>query len=141
MKKTALVVCIALLAACATKPVSDQTAVQAPADRVFAHQTQVANGATLIVSRDAGFAGSGCSVAVMIDGEKAAVLKPGERATFNLSGPEVILGAQATGGGICGVAPERMRRETSVLLPAGSKKKYRIGIGGSGEPFVAPTTL
>ncbi|MFN6506313.1 hypothetical protein [Xanthomonas translucens] len=129
-----------LLGACATKPVTDLAASNAPAQRVYAHQLDVTGGALLVVTRDAGFSGSACSVAVLIDGVVAATLEQGERVSFHLPAGEAILGIRQAGSKLCGLAEDRMRRETSVSLPAGATKKYRIGIGASGEPFVAPTT-
>ncbi|MGY4892347.1 UNVERIFIED_CONTAM: hypothetical protein EX528_18895 [Xanthomonas axonopodis] len=140
MKKIATLATVIALSACATKPVSDSAATAVPPDRAFLYQNAVADGGTLIVTRDAGFSGSACDVGVLIDGKDAARLKPGERVTFNLSAGEVILGAKPVGAGLCGAAQDRVRRETELTIKPGVVRKYRFGIGASGEPMVAPTT-
>ncbi|WP_153066562.1 hypothetical protein [Xanthomonas arboricola] len=139
MKKLSVLAC-ALLASCATKPVSDGAAVSVPSDRAYLYQAAIADGGTLVVTRDAGFQGSACDVGVLIDGKDAARLKPGERVTFNLPAGEVILGAKPVGAGLCGAAKDRVRRETGLVIKPGVVRKYRFGIGASGEPMIAPTT-
>ncbi|NIK62623.1 hypothetical protein [Xanthomonas cannabis] len=140
MKKIAILAAAALLAACATKPVSDSTAIPVPAERAYLYQAAAPDGGMLVVTRDAGFQGSACDVGVLIDGKEAARLRPGERVTFNLPAGEVILGARPVGSGLCGAAQDRVRRETELIVKPGVVRKYRFGIGASGEPMVAPTT-
>ncbi|MBB3806381.1 hypothetical protein FHR51_002533 [Xanthomonas arboricola] len=140
MKKIPIFAAVIALTACATKPVSDTSAIPVPADRAFLYQTALPDGGTLVVTRDAGFQGSACDVGVLIDGKDAARLKPGERVTFNLPPGEVILGAKPVGAGLCGAASDRVRRETGLVIKQGVARKYRFGIGASGEPMVEPTT-
>lgn len=140
MKKIATLAALAALTACATKPVSDSAAIAVPSDRAFLFQDAVADGGTLIVTRDAGFSGSACDVGVLIDGRDAARLKPGERVTFSLPAGEIVLGSRPVGAGLCGAAQDRARRETGLVIKPGVVRKYRFSIGSSGESSIAPTT-
>ncbi|MDC9651485.1 hypothetical protein [Xanthomonas perforans] len=136
----ASVLAAALLASCATKPVADDEAIAVPSDRAFLYQANAADAGTLIVTRDGGFQGSACDIGVLIDGKDAARLKPGERATFKIPAGEIILGVQPVGAGICSAGQARVRRETGLVIKPGVVRKYRFGIGPSGEPTIAPTT-
>ncbi|WP_152249028.1 hypothetical protein [Xanthomonas maliensis] len=137
--KLATILSVAMIVGCATKPVSDSAAKAAPAERLFAHQTPIEGGGILVVTRDAGFQGSACAVSVLINGAEAARLEAGERAAFQLPAGEAILGVQPFGRGLCGAGSDRMRRETGLMMKSGDTRKYRTGIGSSGEPLIAPT--
>ncbi|MBV6872164.1 hypothetical protein [Xanthomonas euvesicatoria] len=140
MRKQLILACAVSLSACATKPVSDTAAVPAPAERVFMYQSAVPDGGKLVVTRDVGLSGSACDIGIMVDGQDVARLRTGERATFNLPAGEVTLGAKPVGSGLCSIGTDRLRRETGLIIKTGLVRKYRIGLGYSGEPVIAPTT-
>jgi len=79
-------VAIALLAGCSTSPVSPGEARPVPKNRIvaFSANPKEAYG-TVVVTRDTGFLGGGCYVAIHIDGKLAARIDTGEVAKFFLS--------------------------------------------------------
>ncbi|AGN84915.1 hypothetical protein [Enterobacter sp. R4-368] len=85
MEKLLIALCLVELVGCATQAVLPSQAKQAPMNNVFKHQEIAKNDdAKLIVVRDKGYLGSGCSTGVYINNEKSAVLEPGEKVTFIL---------------------------------------------------------
>lgn len=130
-----------VLAGCATHVPRPDQVHQVPPDRLHAFQTPVADGGTVVVTRDAGVVGSGCYIAVFVDGKQAAELSPGERASFQLPAGEFILGAWNTGKALCSYRAGKDRREVSVHLQPGESKRYRIITSLDAGMLLEPTTL
>ena len=122
---------IFVITGCATTPVSPSTAKPVASDRLFAFQerTQTTN-ATVVVTRDKGFLGSGCYLSFFLSGTHAARFDVGETAQFHVEPGEILLrsGPDLMGQGLCGFGQDYwMQRETT--LRAGETKHFRLSIG------------
>ncbi len=90
------------LGGCATSPIPVSEAKPVPADEVYAFKdTGAKDSGRLTVFRDEGFVGSGCDIMFYIDGQRAAKIGPGQKATFNLPAGEVNLGTGLAESGLC----------------------------------------
>jgi hypothetical protein len=127
-------------AGCATKPPQAGQLRTPTADRLIGLQAHTDGDASVVVTRDIGYSGSGCYAAVFVDGVVVGKLGTGERASFYMPAGEHVLGTWNTGSGLCGYREGQDRRETSVMLKPGDVKRYRILINQSGVE-IAPTTL
>lgn len=135
------VVLAAGLAGCVTHvPRPDQIA-PTPQERLHAFQEPIENGGEVVVTRDAGFSGSGCYAAVFVNGKQVAEMNPSERAAFHLPSGESILGVWNTGKALCGYREGKDRREISVVLHPGETKHYRIIVNPNAGISLEPTTL
>ena len=94
------------LGGCATSPLRVSEARLVPTSEMYAIKslgTQEAG--RLTIYRDDGFVGAGCDVVFYIDGQCAAKIGPGQKASFVLPAGEVNLGAGLAESGLCaGVA-------------------------------------
>jgi hypothetical protein len=130
-----------LLAGCITKPPRPDQLREPSPDRLLAYQAASDGDANIVVTRDVGFAGSGCYTAVFIDGKVAAKLATGERVTFYVpSGPR-ILGAWNTGAALCGYREGEDRKEVDATVKPGETRKFRITINPNAGIEINPTTL
>lgn len=132
MKFIVVALAAALLAGCATSPIPSDKADPVPASRLFAHQKPQAGGATLIVTRDTGFVGSGCNTTINIDGEKSAEIASGETAKFYVSAGDHIVSASSCGSGL---------KEREASMKAGATKRFRISIDSAMSMDLSPTTF
>ena len=133
-------VAVMLLAGCSTSPVPSSQASQASAQQLLKFQSKPAGSfGTVQVIRDSGHTGSLCSMAVFIDGEKVALLDPGQKAAFFVPPGPLTLGAAYSGSGMCGMGAERIERD--AVAAQNSVKKYRVFTGGDGQIDILPTTL
>ncbi|AGZ34723.1 MAG: hypothetical protein ACOKSU_25970 [Pseudomonas sp.] len=130
---------LAMLVGCATSPVPEGEAESAPGNRVTAYQAEVAEGGTIIVTRDSGFPGGGCFATVYLNGKPVARLNPKEKAHFNVPAGEWMVGAALDGKGLCGLNSERL--EAEALIKPGQTKKYRVHTSANGDVSVKPTTF
>ena len=136
MKNTLLVAAsLFLLLGCATAPVSNEDAVLSK--NIFKNdQFQLKEGnATLIVKRDKGFSGSGCSSRVYVNGSAAADLDSGEYFKVSVIPGNYIISAQPNG--VCGGG----MFETKVSVIKDEVATYRIGYGSNGDYFIVPTAF
>ena len=136
MKKLLLVATpLFLLFGCATVPVSNKDAVLSK--NVFKNDLflQREGNATLIVKRDKGLAGSGCSSRVYINGFAAADLDSGEYFKASVAPGSYIISAQPNG--ICGGG----MFETRVSVIQNEVATYRIGYGSNADYFIVPTAF
>ena len=124
------VLAVALLSGCSTSPVPSGEAAPVPASRLFSHQKPGPELATLIVTRDKGFVGSGCNTTVSVDGVKSAAIGSGETAKFYLSAGDHIISASACGTGL---------KEREATLKAGGTKRFRISIDSAMSMDLSPT--
>lgn len=65
---------LAVLAGCSTSPMPSEKAKPAPIERVTGFQSPSENAATIVVTRDTGYAGGGCFAAVYLNGDRVAKL-------------------------------------------------------------------
>jgi len=142
MRRMYLVVPMVMaLAGCVTKPPRpDQLRTPTP-DRLLAFQDPSDGDATVIVTRDVGFQGSGCYGAVFVDGKVVAKVATGERITLHIPSGDHVLGTWNTGSGLCGYREGKDRRETAVTLKTGETRRFRIIIDPNAGPSLAPTTI
>lgn len=127
-----LIVLLSLsLAACSTTPVTQQSAMPVPADRIYAASYVVGNepakGATVSFARDSGFLGGGCSHDLYVNNAKVFAIRPGELITLNLS-PGPYFFRLETGGGLC----PNVATSQNTNLPQGGREVYRILIPSDG---------
>lgn len=97
-----------------------------PADRLLGYQQPAKNSVQVDVSRDAGYLGGGCYVAVTIDHEVAARIGTGESASFHVPAGQHVVGilGDKDGEGLCSKA--MLRRELLVSLEPGNDNRFRI---------------
>lgn len=124
-----------LLSGCATTPLPSSQATPAPAERVLAFQEKSpANNASLVLTRDEGFLGSGCYYALWINGKLSARFATGETAVFFIEPGEHVLraGRDPQGQGLCGVDSDNWtQRET--ILRANERKFFRLSLDQNGK--------
>ncbi|MCT8165018.1 MULTISPECIES: hypothetical protein [unclassified Pseudomonas] len=114
---------LALLAGCATSPISAEKAKPVPADRVYSFQAEAES--QLVVTRDSGLQGSGCKLRFHIDGKAAADFYAAEVARFGVPAGKHIIAVEPVG--ICGGSGIY---EAEVTLAKGESVRRRIsGIG------------
>jgi len=144
MHRVLLATAIAVsIVGCTSTPVESGSAKRVPADRMFAYQTSIPGGATLVISRDNGFwASGGCLVAVLIDGRKAARIDTGEMIKFQLKPGRHIVGiaGDEDGSGLCAMQIGQPIKESATVLNAGETQKFRISGTQNGND-IRPSTL
>lgn len=126
IKRLALTTC--LIAGCATTQAPTATTVPVPAERVL---LKSAGGeATVAITRDAGFLGSACYLAVYVNGALAARMNPSEAVTFSVPAGEVLLGVgyDPQGRGACALtaASTPIHRTIETVVQAGQRKAFRV---------------
>lgn len=89
---------LSLLAGCAPTPISADRADPVPTDRIYAFSAKT--GSEIVVTRDSGFVGAGCTIRFYIDGNRAADFRSGEVARFGVKPGKHTLGAEPIN--ICG---------------------------------------
>ncbi|MCP8464316.1 3-isopropylmalate dehydratase [Pseudomonas sp. ZM23] len=97
-----------------------------PADRLLAYQEMGQGSVKIDVSRDVGFLGGGCYVALTIDQQVAARIGAGESASFHVPAGQHVVGiiGDKDGDGLCSKA--MLRRELLMTLEEGSDTRLRI---------------
>ena len=125
------------LIGCSSSSISVSKAKYAPQSRIFKYQTPHESSLTIV--RDKGLVGSACNASIFINGETAAKLEPGEKATFYLNEGEWIVGTSIESSGLCAFNPSRMERE--IKLKQGDSKTYRVFTTWDGTMDILPTTL
>lgn len=139
MKKLLLLLVCLTVSGCATEAVLPSQAKPAPAERVLKYQKPLTpNDATLIVVRDKGYLGSGCFTGVYLNNEKAAVLDPGEKATFRLHAGEWSVAIKGEGK-LC--VADAVPVGNYVQLKEGQTKAVRLFADPSGNIDVKPLPL
>lgn len=135
-----LILLAAAFAGCATTPIPADSAKPVPPERLLAFQAGIADGGTLVVTRDVGYLGSACFSGFWINGEFAARFGVGETAKFFVPEGEVLLrtGVDPQGGGLCGVSKDQWtQRET--ISRAGETRYFRLSSSPNGMPDVQRT--
>ncbi|BCD88067.1 hypothetical protein PSm6_44740 [Pseudomonas solani] len=128
MRSIIFLAAAALLAGCATsQPGTNVSAI--PSDRQLAYGQKLPGSAEIVVTRDEGwFAGGGCYVAVLIDGQLSARIDVGERAVFYVPAGRRIIGmsGDASGQGLCAMQVGQPLKETSTRVDSGEVQRFRI---------------
>jgi hypothetical protein len=139
MKSTYLVPLLipVVLIGCSTSPISTNSAHAVPANRVLApgYLKPTSNSGLIIVKRDSGFLGSGCSSHVLVDGHLVANLAAGEKVSLYLSLGDHIVGADPKG--ICGGGLS----EVPVVARMNKTTTLRIRNGPNGYFTLQPTAM
>lgn len=112
------------LGGCATSPLPVSEARPVPAGEMYGFIGQgTKDSGRLTIFRDDGFVGSGCDVVFYIDGQRAAKIGPGQKASFILPAGEVNLGIGLAESGLC--AGAAIKTVASNIKP-GKEVIYRI---------------
>ena len=139
--KFLLLLVFVVLSGCSTTTVSSLTAIPVKPDSLFSNQTKDdMHNATLVVTRDSGFIGSGCSLTFFINGERAAKIDPGETAKFYVQSGSVIMGVGVEGRALCGVNPYP-KRERETVIRQNETKWFRLFTDQDVNLDVLPTSL
>lgn len=113
-----------VISGCASAPMPLSKAKPVPADEVYGFRGEGAkDSGSLTVFRDEGFVGSGCDVMLYIDGQRAAKIGPGEKASFNLPAGGVNLGTGLVESGLCAGAAIKT---VAASIKPGKEAIYRI---------------
>lgn len=135
MNKTVLaLLTAAVTSGCSTTPIPASQAIEAPLDRVLAYQERTAlTTATIVVTRDVGWSGSACLLALSIDKVLAARLDTGETARFFVEPGERLLRiSQDPGGkGLCAI-PVEFGATRETVVRANETKYFRMMLDQSG---------
>lgn len=132
----ALAACLAL-AACATRPISSDDAVETARlfpsyeqYRVVAEHTSI-----VVVKRDRGLFGSGCATHIFVNGAHVADLRPKEKVTLHVPFGYQVLSANSAG--ICGGGTV----ETAVVVEPNQPRAFRVGVSDAGDLHISPTAF
>lgn len=130
--------CLSLLYGCATRPISNDLATSVPTERILESQyaSETENSIQVVVKRDDGFGGSGCTTRVFVDAVPVADLEVAEKVVLHVPIGKHILGAEPTG--ICGMG--RMA-ELQADIGKDSCSNFRIGWDSNGHFFISPTAF
>jgi len=114
------------LTACSSWQPDAEDIVPVPADRVLAYQQPVEHSGVVVVTRDFGWRGGGCYIALMIDRELAARVHVGEVVRLQVpAGQRIVsIGTDPLDDTLCGKL--RLRREKLAQVEAGQTLEYRI---------------
>jgi hypothetical protein len=133
---------LAVLSGCVTSQIPAEKAKSVPEDRVLSFQSRPSGPyGTILVTRDTGLFGSGCFLAVHVDGQLAARIDTGEVVSFFVPvGDHLVgMGSDKKGGGMCSWTD--MLKEQSASVKSGQVKRFRIG-GDSQAGFdIRPSSL
>ena len=114
------------LTACSSWHADPEDVVPVPADRVLAYQEPLQGAGEVVVTRDFGWRGGGCYIALMIDRELAARVHVGEEVRLQVpAGQRIVsIGTDPLDDTLCGKL--RLRREKLAQVEAGQTLEYRI---------------
>ncbi|MCP1647295.1 hypothetical protein [Pseudomonas nitroreducens] len=133
-----LAAALVVLAGCSTSQTSADSADPVPDARVL---YRGAGDASVQITRDSGFLGSGCYMGVFWNGKLAARIGSGETVKLSVSAGENLIGmgSDPDGNGLCAIDGLAMR-EVPANLRSGENKRFRISGDGSGFQL-APTSF
>lgn len=120
-----------MLTACSTVPVTEGQAKPIPAERVYAtqyFQNSAERSASIYISRDKGYSGSGCSHDIYLNNEKVMAIRQAEAATLHVAPGAYFLKLE-TGGGLC----PNISTSQNMTLSAGERQVYRVLIPSDGN--------
>ena len=132
-----LLLCALAVGGCATTLTPTSTATQVPPERLIAFQAAASDSGTIVVTRDVGFIGKGCSNGFMINGELAARFAAGETATFHVPSGKLLFrsGSDPQGRGLCSGGKDNWTQRESWIKP-GETKRFRLTLSSEGQPDI-----
>jgi hypothetical protein len=119
-------IAVGLLAGCSSAPIS--LADAKPVMAVGQFQAAAPGTAPVVVRRDTGFGGGGCTTTLYVNGEAAGRINTGEMVTIHAPVGGVILGASNTSA----MCPNALV-EQEVVLEEGKPRHFRVGVDQSGS--------
>lgn len=127
---------VAVLAGCATEPVTDAETSPVPRERVLAPQyLEAAPGTGVVaVKRDPGFMSGGCRMQLLFDEQPVAELNRAERIVLHLPVGDHLLGVRP----ICPLGGHGLSEANARISPE-APLSYRIGVTGGGDAVINPT--
>lgn len=134
MKNAVLAVSIivaASLAGCSTAPVAPGKALSVPADRIYSPsylQPAADRTASIVIARDKGFSGSGCSHDIFLNNEKILAIRQAETVTLHVAPGAYFLKLE-TGGGLC----PNISTSQNLTLAADERQDYRVLLPSDGS--------
>jgi hypothetical protein len=138
MRKFVVVVAAcSILAACATRPVSNAHVVPVPTSRSLSTQflTEQPGTGKITVKRDSGLMGAACAARVYIDGQPMADLRSSEATTRYLPiGPHIV---SVEPSGPCGGGLSEVTADVTIERPL----SFRIAYGSNGDYSINPTAF
>lgn len=135
-KRIMAALCLQIIG-CATTPVSNTEAVNAPFDRVINARflQPAANTGIVTIKRDSGLGASACSTRIFINAEPTADIRQSEKITVYLPEGEYIFSAIANG--ICAGG----MTEVHATVKQGAKINFRVGYGSNSEFSINQTAF
>ncbi|MBB2495952.1 hypothetical protein [Aquipseudomonas ullengensis] len=132
LQKLLGLIAVALVSACSTAPVTEQTAVPVPSERIyqpsyFGTASNVA-GATVVFLRDSGLFGAGCSHNIYVDNIKVFSIRNGEQAVIHVPAGQHFYRLE-TGVGPC----PNIATSQESSISGGAKQVYRILLPSDGS--------
>lgn len=130
------------LAGCAgfikTNQVSVEQGVPVPTDRLFAFREQAPNTVAVVVTRDSGFLGGGCYLAIEADRKLVSRMDTGEKVTFFLtpSTHELTVAPDPSGRGLCSVGFEPVTEKYDIK--ASGSNRFRLSSRQYRRPELEP---
>lgn len=130
MRAFAIAVAVGLLTGCVTsvQPISSATPVEASKMLAFQSPAQ-GSSAEIVVVRDRGAYGSGCDVALFVNGRIGAYVGAGRSARFYVPAGPLALGVAPSGTGLCVGSVVRTIESAAV---DGQVRNYRISMDMQG---------
>lgn len=140
--KTLLAMLAALtVAACSTAPVKVSDARPIAPDRLYITRAPTVDDGIVVVVRDEGMLGHGCGIDVLLDGEMAAFIGAGEKATFPASAGPHLLTILPSDKGLCKLGRERQERSLAFTAKPSDTMTFRLGLSASGDPVFYQSSL
>ncbi|WP_312267030.1 hypothetical protein [Neisseria sp.] len=133
MKKALFVLGFVLvLVGCSTTPTSLDTGIKAPDKYIYekdlVSDTVDNSKGRVLILRDKGFVGSGCTFDIGLNGKKVFSLGQSQYLEVQLE-PKFYLLSASIGGGLC----PNLQMTQNMTLEAGEKQIYRIGWASNGQ--------
>lgn len=147
MNKSAFIAIAATLfglIGCATTPVTNVKPAPIPPERTLGFQTNVKNGATIVVNRDSEFlSGGGCLLSVVIDDKTAANIAAGESGRFFVEPGrhKVGIARDTSAASQCSEQLNQPLKQSTTELKSGQQQKFRISGGKNTVWDIRPTGL
>jgi hypothetical protein len=127
MKRLRICLLFLVVTGCSTSPIKPSDAKPVAPDRILGFQQATADAARIVVTRDSGALGMGCSYRLTINGTPAAVFWPAETASFNVAAGPLVLKLLSEDLACSG----DVTRETNITV--GEVKPFRIKAGSDGS--------
>lgn len=132
-----LLAVVLVLAGCASQPISNEQAKMVPKNKI--HDTRFLaksqGSGEVVVKRDDGFTGGGCTARIFLNGKPLADLDVAEKVVINLPPGDYFLGGQ--GVGMC----RDQMSEVKTTVVAGGRQSFRFGYSMHGASSLQATAF